>query len=89
MSEEIVAIRDIESVVESEFYFQPGGTTLTICVLTTVAGFHVTGESACVSPSNFDKKEGEGLSRKDAIRKLWELEGYLLTNKLHEESKNV
>ena len=46
-------------------------------------GFIVTGQSACVSPENFDSKIGESIARKNAIDKIWELEGYLLKDKLN------
>ncbi|MDD7545216.1 MULTISPECIES: Gp49 family protein [Actinobacillus] len=56
--------------------------TLTVCVLTLRNGFTVTGESACVSPANYDKTIGENVAYKNAFDKLWQLEGYALKNKL-------
>ena len=57
---------------------------LTICVLVPKNGFTVTGESACVSPENFNADIGARLAREDAIKKAWALEGYALRNKLAE-----
>ncbi|EGK3186744.1 hypothetical protein IFX79_004043 [Salmonella enterica] len=51
---------------------------LTICVLILRNGFTVTGESACVSPKNFDVEIGRKAARQKAIDKIWTLEGYLL-----------
>ncbi|ENM1631569.1 hypothetical protein AB6T03_004545, partial [Salmonella enterica] len=45
-------------------------------------GFTVTGESACVSPKNFDAEIGRKAARQKAIDKIWMLEGYLLKEKL-------
>lgn len=56
--------------------------TLTVCVLTLRNGFTVTGESACVSPANYDKTIGKNVAYQNAFDKLWQLEGYALKNKL-------
>ena len=59
-------------------------TQLTVCCLTLENGFTVTGESACVSPTNFDAELGRGIALKNAKDKIWLLEGYLLKQKLFE-----
>lgn len=51
---------------------------LTFCVLVLENGFTVTGESACVSPENFDAEIGREVARENAVNKIWPLEGYLL-----------
>lgn len=55
---------------------------LTICVLTTVNGFTVTGESACASPENFDQALGSKIALAHAKEKLWPLMGYALKENL-------
>jgi hypothetical protein len=55
---------------------------LTFCVLVLENGFTVTGESACASPENFDEQIGREIAYKDAIDKVWLLEGYLLKERL-------
>lgn len=77
-----VTLEQIEGVIAGEQYVQPVGTTLTICILMLRNGFTVTGESACVSPENFDADYGRKLAREDAVRKIWRLEGYVLSNTL-------
>lgn len=72
----------IESVIASEQYWQPEGTTLTVCALALVNGTHVVGESACVSPANFDAEIGRKIARDNAKQKVWALEGYLLKQRL-------
>ena len=56
---------------------------LTFCVLVLKNGFTVTGESACVSPENFDAEIGRKVARENAISKMWPLLGYALKDKLH------
>lgn len=73
----------IKEVIVDETYWQPHGTTLTICVLLLQNGTLVTGESACVSPENFDVEIGKKIARKQAEDKVWALEGYLLKQQLH------
>lgn len=48
------------------------------------SGFTVSGRAACVDPENFDIVLGRSLAAKDAKSKLWQLEGYLLQNRLSE-----
>lgn len=59
---------------------------LTYCVLVLQNGYTVTGESACVSSANFDPEIGKKIARQKAVDKIWELEGYLLRQKLYEQS---
>ncbi|KVD71804.1 hypothetical protein WI89_00860 [Burkholderia ubonensis] len=59
---------------------------LTFCVLVLKNGFTVTGEGACVSPENFDAEIGRKVARANALQKVWPLEGYLLKQRLSEES---
>lgn len=56
---------------------------LTFCVLVLRNGFTVTGESACASPENFIEKIGREVARKNAIDKIWMLEGYALKERLN------
>ena len=55
---------------------------LTFCVLVLRNGFTVTGESACVSPENFDAAIGRRVARENAVEKIWPLLGYALKDKL-------
>ena len=58
--------------------------TLTFCILILKNGFTVTGESACVSPENFNAEIGRKIARENARNKIWMLEGYLLKEKLYQ-----
>lgn len=45
-------------------------------------GFVITVDSACVDPANYDPKIGAELCIAKITDKIWELEGYLLQEKL-------
>jgi len=70
-----------KQIVGAQYYVFPG-TTLTVCALTLQNGFHVVGESAAASPTNFDQEIGRKIARENARSKIWALEGYLLRSKL-------
>ena len=59
---------------------------LTFCVLVLRNGFTVTGESACVSPENFDAEIGRRIAREHAVNKIWPLLGFRLRDKLASRS---
>lgn len=72
----------IQSKIIGATFWQPENTTLTVAAILLVNGTIVTGESACVSPENFDLKLGQEIAYKNAYDKIWALEGYLLKERL-------
>jgi hypothetical protein len=88
----------IEDVIAGEYYFTATDGwrgaqglppthgeslgLLTFCVLVLKNGFTVTGESACASPQNFNAELGRKIARGHAVAKIWQLEGYLLRERL-------
>lgn len=77
----------IDSVIKSETYtIMPSGKVM-ICELTLVNGFTVRGEASVVSNDNFDEKIGKTISKDRTRNKIWELEGYLLQQRLYESKK--
>lgn len=72
----------IDSVIAAIDYWQPEGTTLTVCAITLKNGTCVIGESACVSPENFSVEIGRDIAFRNAREKIWCLEGYLLKDHL-------
>lgn len=72
----------IDAVIVNEDYHIFPGTTLTVCCLTLVNGFTVTGESAAASPENFDVEIGKKIAKTNARDKIWALEGYALRTNL-------
>lgn len=74
----------IDSLMVDCQYWRPEDTPLTVCVITLKNGTHVVGESACISPANFDAEIGRKIAYENARQTVWKLEGYLLKQKLHE-----
>lgn len=75
----------IDATIVDEKYWQPSGTTLTVCCLVLKNGYNVTGESAAADPLNFNFEIGRKIARSNAREKIWALEGYLLKETLHRE----
>ncbi|RWF70077.1 MAG: hypothetical protein EOQ34_19845 [Mesorhizobium sp.] len=73
----------IDAMIAGEQYYVFPGTTLTVCCLTLLNGFTVTGESAAASPENFDAEIGRKIARENARNKIWAFEGYLLRERLY------
>jgi hypothetical protein len=82
MSAPHITIEGINATIVHEYYHVIPDTTMTICALTLRNGFVVLGESAAASPGNFDAETGRKLARIKAYEKIWQLEGYLLREKL-------
>ena len=78
----------IDATILTEQYHVFPGTTMTVCCLTLLNGYCVTGESAAASPENFDEEIGRHIARRNARDKIWALEGYLLRHYLHQAQYN-
>lgn len=78
---------DIDATIVSEAYHLFPGTTTTVCCLTLRNGFTVLGSSACASFENFDEELGRKIARDRAKAQIWELEGYLLRERLHKNAQ--
>lgn len=76
----------IDSVIADVEYHVFPKTCLTVCCMTLKNGFTITGESACASPENFDQEIGQKVAYENAREKIWGLEGYLLKQRLYENS---
>ena len=70
----------IKDKIASVDYLHHG--QLTIAIITMSNGFMVHGVSAPASPENFDPEVGKRYAFENAFRQLWQLEGYLLREKL-------
>lgn len=70
------------SIAKVDFIVHPG-SQLTICVVTMVNGYTVTGESACADPKMFNAEIGEKFAFAAAERKIWPLLGYALKDELY------
>lgn len=75
-----------------------GGTTnqdvldnlylVTLCIIILDNGFKVEGVSACVDPANYDEQKGRECAYENAYEKIWQLEGYLLRQAMHEKAES-
>ena len=74
------------SVLFSNVPHHPALECLTIGVVVLKNGFTLVGTSACASPENFDAEIGHKIAIQNAREQIWQLEGYLLRSKLHEET---
>lgn len=84
--ERTVTKEQIEGLIVNQEIIRPAyESTMTICVLTLANGFAVTGISACAHGKNFDAALGEKIAYDNAFRQVWQLEGYLLREVLHNE----
>jgi hypothetical protein len=79
-----LTIADIHEVIAKSEYTILSDYRTTICQLTLENGFTVIGKSACADVRTFNKAEGEKYAFEDAVNKVWELEGYLLKQRLFE-----
>ena len=77
----------IDSLCSETQYHRFPGTNTIVCCIKLTNGFTVTGESACVDPSNFDEEIGKKVAFNKARDKIWVLEGYLLNYTLNVYNK--
>jgi hypothetical protein len=68
-------------IIDKTFTSLPSGKVM-VCELTLTNGFTVRGEAATVSKENFNEEIGKTISFKNAREKIWELEGYLLQERI-------
>lgn len=89
MRENTVTAEYIESILKkSEFICDTHFDKCTVLTCRLPNGFTITESSACVDPKNYDKSIGREACMYKIRNKLWELEGYLLQNKMYEEVQN-
>lgn len=73
----------IEATIKSEQYHVFAGTTVTVCMLKLTNGAKVIGHNyGSIDPNQQDWLIGKIEARNMAVEKVWELEGYLLRERL-------
>jgi len=78
-----VSLDSIQTKIAGMEYFHPDCLpSMTIAVVQMTNGFVVLGKSAPADPANYDEELGKKFANEDAIRQIWQLEGYLLREKL-------
>ena len=61
---------------------------VTYCIIILENGFKVEGVSACADPTIYDEQKGRQYAYENAFNKIWEIEGYLLRQALHEQAQS-
>ena len=78
---------DIDKVIVGVTYTMLPSEKCMVCEITLRNGFTVRGESSVVSKENFRENLGKAYSHKKAHDQIWQLEAYLLQQRLFETSK--
>jgi hypothetical protein len=79
---------DIDAAIADVTYtVLPSGKTM-VCEITLRNGFTVIGKSAVVSKDNFDEELGQKISLENARNEIWQLEAYLLQDRVHTDEIN-
>lgn len=60
---------------------------VTICFIILENDFKVEGVSACVDPANYNEEIGRKCAYENAFEKIWQLEGYMLRQAMHEDAQ--
>ena len=76
------------SIKQVDFMVHPG-SCLTVCVVTLLNGYTVTGESACADPKMYDAEIGQKFAFAAAERKVWPLLGYALREELFKKEQET
>ena len=84
-----VSYKNVEDKILTEQYYVFPGTTTTVCCLILKNGFTTIGHSACASAANFNEAIGRCIAKENAVDQVWQLEGYLLKQRLYEEEQNA
>ena len=74
----------IKAKIASSKYVVDG--QFTIALITMKNGFTVSGVSAPASSANYDAEVGKRYAYDNAFKQLWQLEGYLLRERLSQEA---
>lgn len=78
-----VTLASIEDrIAGTEYLYPPSAPHCTIAVVTMKNGFITTGISAPADPANYNEALGREFAREQAVKKIWEYEGYLLRERL-------
>jgi hypothetical protein len=80
-----LTLEQINATIATEHYLIVPGTVMTICALVLKNGFSVVGTSAPASAENFDRDLGRKIAKGKAVDQIWQLEGYLLRQRLHDQ----
>lgn len=88
-TENRVSLQSMQDKIVDVEYIVPGVIPhMTIAVVIMYNGFAVVGKTAPADVENYDKGLGERFAYEDAVRQLWQLEGYALRCRLSDEGED-
>lgn len=73
-------------IKEVTYTVLPSGKSI-VCEITLENGFTVRGDAAVVDKAYFDEAVGQKIAYGRAFDKIWQIEGYLLQQRLSEQGK--
>lgn len=87
MSAPSVTLASIHNKIKGSTYTLLADGRTTICQLRLENGYTIIGKSACVCVENYNQALGEKFAYEDAVNSIWPLEGYLLQERLFQDSQ--
>lgn len=81
-TEPALRMADVVDTITKEQYHVFEGTTTTVCCLTLRNGFTAVGKSACIHSQDFDAELGRKYAKEEAIKQVFDLEAYMLKQRL-------
>ena len=79
---------DIANAIVKVDYHAIPDTSILICVITLKNGAKVVGKNyGSINSSNYSLELARDMAYKEAVEKVWELEGYLLRQRLYEKEQ--
>ena len=63
------------------------GRKTTVVMLTMENGMEIIGSSTCVNPDDYNEKRGEEIAYENALKKLIEMEAYMLSELQNTEKR--
>lgn len=88
MKKNTVTVEQVQKIMsESEFDVKTIFGKVTVVTAQLPNGFTIVRSSACVDPANYDESIGAEMCKKRIEDEIWQLEGYLLQEKLFREGR--
>jgi hypothetical protein len=79
-----ITLEGAKAKIKGETYLVLPDARTTLCQLTLENGFTVTGTGSCIDPASFNIDLGRRYAFDEAMRKVFEVEAYLLMQKNYE-----
>lgn len=84
MKKNTVTVEQVKAIMEAtEFDVKTIYDKVTVVTAKMPNGFTIVRSSACVDPANYDENLGAEICKKRIEDEIWQLEGYMLQEKLY------